>query len=225
MEAKKKSDKQLAPKRSLFLSTGLCLSLFIVFSAFQIKTKATAPTILADFSLEEYPFIIEIEHPRFEEPQPPIQQPPEVITIIDDPLDYIEVDEPTIEIPTKEPTVEVLTFVEPPEEMASEPEEFIIVEELASFPGGMEYWNKYLRKNLRYPRQAQRMGIEGKVQLSFYVDVAGNISDIQVTRGIGGGCDKEAIRVLKNSPNWKPGLQRGNPVKSPMSIFIKFRLK
>ena len=64
-----------------------------------------------------------------------------------------------------------------------------------------------------------------KVFLNFLVDAKGNISNIEVLRGIGGGCNEEAIRVLENAPNWNPGLQRGIPVKSPMSIYIVFRLK
>ena len=102
---------------------------------------------------------------------------------------------------------------------------FIVVEENASFPGGPKAWAKFLNKNFKYPKRAQRMGIEGKVFLSFIVDKDGTISDIQVARGIGGGCDEEAIRVLSNSPKWNPGLQRGRAVKSRMSIQIQFTLK
>ena len=69
------------------------------------------------------------------------------------------------------------------------------------------------------------MGIEGKVFLSFIVDQQGSISDIQVIRGIGGGCDEEAKRVLQKSPKWSPGKQRGRPVKSRMQIQIVFKLK
>ena len=69
------------------------------------------------------------------------------------------------------------------------------------------------------------MGIEGAVFLSFIVDQQGSISDIEVSRGIGGGCDEEAIRVLESSPKWAPGRQRGRPVKSRMQIRIVFRLK
>ena len=110
---------------------------------------------------------------------------------------------------------------EPADEVFETP--FMAVEEPASFPGGFGAWQKYLMKNIKYPRRARVNGIE--VMLSFYVDAAGNVSDIKVTRSLGGGCDEEAIRVLKNSPKWSPGLQRGRAVKSPMSIFIQFRLK
>lgn len=102
---------------------------------------------------------------------------------------------------------------------------FLVVEEQASFPGGPPAWTKYLKRNLKYPRQATRMGIEGKVFLSFIVDKQGSISDIQVVRGIGGGCDEEAKRVVANSPKWSPGKTRNKPVKSRMQVQIVFRLK
>ncbi|WP_339607519.1 energy transducer TonB [uncultured Roseivirga sp.] len=99
------------------------------------------------------------------------------------------------------------------------------MEEYAKFPGGWDEWAKFLNKNFEYPRQAQRSGIEGTVHLSFVVDAKGIISDIEVTRGIGGGCNEEAIRVLKLSPKWTPGKQRGVAVKSRMAIQIKFGLR
>lgn len=101
----------------------------------------------------------------------------------------------------------------------------MIVEEQASPPGGMAEFYKFLGKNLEYPNQARRMGIEGRVYLQFTVNKQGEISDIVVTRGIGGGCDEEAIRVLKESPRWSPGKQRGVPVKSRMNFAVVFRLK
>ena len=100
----------------------------------------------------------------------------------------------------------------------------VIAEVEASFPGGNEAWRKFLQKNLKYPKFAKRSGIEGKVLISFVVDKNGNTSDIEVIRGIGGGCDDEAVRVIKMAPKWNPGLQRGNPVKSRMSLFIHFVL-
>ena len=101
---------------------------------------------------------------------------------------------------------------------------FTIVEESASFPGGIQAFYEYLGKELKYPRQAQRMGIEGRVFVQFVVERDGSLTDIQVVKGIGAGCDEEAVRVLKNSPKWKPGKQRGKPVRQKMiqNILFKF---
>ena len=83
---------------------------------------------------------------------------------------------------------------------------------------------KFLNKNFKYPKNAQRMGIEGRVILTFYVAANGEISDLKVLRGISKDCDAEAIRVLSKSPRWNPGLQRGVPVKSPRMVTINFKL-
>ena len=109
------------------------------------------------------------------------------------------------------------------DEVASE--FFMVLEEEAAFPGGPKAWGRFLDKNLKYPRQAKRMGVEGRVFLQFDVSATGDISNIEVVRDIGGGCGDEAIRVLKKSPKWTPGLQRGRPVKSKHRMSIVFRLK
>ena len=101
---------------------------------------------------------------------------------------------------------------------------FTIVETLPSFPGGMPAFYRYVGKNMNYPTQAKRMGVEGKVLLTFVVDKTGTIKDIEVVRGIGSGCDQEAIHVLKNSPKWNPGIQRGRKVNTKMMIPLIFKL-
>jgi protein TonB len=84
---------------------------------------------------------------------------------------------------------------------------------------------KFIGKNLKYPASARRMGIEGSVFVSFIVDKAGVISDVQVVKGISADCDKEAERVVKQMPNWKPGKQNGRAVKSKFVLPIKFKLQ
>jgi protein TonB len=89
----------------------------------------------------------------------------------------------------------------------------------------MNAWNDYLSKNLKYPSVARRMGIEGTVYVSFVVEKSGEISNVELLRGIGGGCDEEAIRVIENAPIWKPGYQRSRPVKVRMRLPIRFKLQ
>lgn len=101
---------------------------------------------------------------------------------------------------------------------------FLMVEEQPEFTGGNKAFAKYLRKNLKYPKKARRMGIEGKVFVEFVVNKDGSLADIEIIKGIGGGCDEEAVRVLKNSPKWIPGKQRGKSVRVKMSVPIVFRL-
>jgi protein TonB len=101
---------------------------------------------------------------------------------------------------------------------------FIVVEQQAEFPGGFQAMGKFLAKNMKYPVQARRMEIEGSVYVSFVIDKDGNISDPQIIKGISTECDKEAIRVVKLMPPWKPGKQNGKPVKCRFVLPIKFKL-
>ncbi|WP_339700017.1 energy transducer TonB [uncultured Roseivirga sp.] len=101
---------------------------------------------------------------------------------------------------------------------------FIIVEEPPTFPGGVDAYKKHLLTNLKYPEQAKKDGIEGNVFVSFVVNKEGKLENIQVTRGIGGGCDTEAVRMLLTSPDWIPGKQRGRLVNARMSLRVAFSL-
>lgn len=220
MEVKKNSAKELNARRSLFLSTGLCISLMIVLSAFELKTT---PVSIGMLPMTESAFseLVTIEATSWPVPQKPLVQFPDIVEVADDTPVPIEPIRYTFDPGIRASTVPV---IEMPEETVETPGA-IVTEEPASFPGGLQMWQQFLSKNIRYPRFAQRNSIEGKVLLSFYVDSAGKISDIQLIRGIGGGCNEEAIRVLKLSPQWNPALQRGVAVKSPMSIYISFKLQ
>ena len=83
---------------------------------------------------------------------------------------------------------------------------------------------KFLQKNIVYPHQARRMGIEGRVFVEFVVGVDGGISQVKVLKGLGAGCDKEAMRVIQKSPKWIPGKQRGKSVRVRMVVPLKFSL-
>lgn len=100
---------------------------------------------------------------------------------------------------------------------------FMVVDESPTFPGGNAEWQKFLKSNLKYPNQAIREGIQGAVYLSFVVDKEGSIDDIIVSRGIGAGCDEEAIKVLQASPQWNPAKLNGEIVKARMAIRIVFK--
>jgi protein TonB len=88
----------------------------------------------------------------------------------------------------------------------------------------MKAFYAYVGKNMKYPAQARRMGIEGKVYVTFVVGKDGALTDVRVLKGIGAGCDMEAIRVLSGAPKWKPGKQRGRPVRVRMQLPIIFKL-
>lgn len=87
------------------------------------------------------------------------------------------------------------------------------------------FLEKWVYKYLKYPEQAVREGIQGKVLVSFVVDEKGKVTDVQVLKGVDPLLDDEALRVIKASPDWKPGLVRGQKVKAELSLYVEFRLK
>jgi protein TonB len=102
--------------------------------------------------------------------------------------------------------------------------DFASVEVMPEFPGGQPAWGKYLQKTMKYPPIARENNITGRVIVSFVVEKNGNLTDIKVLRGIGGGCDEEAVRVLKAAPSWKPGIQNGRSVRVQYTMPIFFQL-
>lgn len=102
---------------------------------------------------------------------------------------------------------------------------FIWVEEMPMFPGGENEMLKFISKNIKYPSEARENNISGIVNISFIVDQKGDIKNIELLRGIGGGCEEEAIRVIKTMPTWKPGKQNGQAVNVQFQLPISFTLK
>lgn len=112
------------------------------------------------------------------------------------------------------------------EEVVKEPEIFRVVEQMPEFDGGTAALFKYLSENIKYPAIARENGIEGKVVVQFVVDEEGNVSQSKVVRGIGGGCDQEALRVVQTmNGKWKPGKQRGRAVKVWFTLPVAFKLQ
>ncbi len=101
---------------------------------------------------------------------------------------------------------------------------FTVVEEMPSFPGGDESRIKFLTENIKYPQMAKESGISGTVYVTFVVDEKGKVADVRVLRGIGGGCDEEAVRVVKLMPPWNSGKQSGKAVRVQFNMPIRFTL-
>ena len=118
-----------------------------------------------------------------------------------------------------------IEFEEIPEEYIPEDREiFTIVEQMPEFPGGQEALMNFLLENVKYPNEAIKQGIEGKVFLRFVVNYDGSISDIVILRDIGGGCGEEGVRLIKSMPIWAPGKQRGKLVNVYFTVPIIFSL-
>lgn len=104
-------------------------------------------------------------------------------------------------------------------------EAFISVEQQPEYPGGMDALRSFLSRNLQYPRPAASAGVSGRVFVSFVVNTDGSLTDIQVLKGIGFGCDEEAVRVMQKMPRWKPGKQSGRTVRVKFNLPISFTLE
>lgn len=97
-------------------------------------------------------------------------------------------------------------------------------ENAAQYPGGEQELERYVRNHIQYPRIAKEQGIVGKVIVAVVISETGNITDIEVIQGIGGGCDEEVVRVLSEMPAWKPGKQDGTNVKAQKIFSFNFQL-
>ncbi len=220
MEPKKTPKADLNNKRSLFFQVGMIVSLGLMLTAFNWADREGGPSDLGQLVIEEP---VEVEVPQTEQKvQPPPPPPPPQLEVVEDDelveeddIQSTEVNQDTkIDIPVIEP-----------EEGPAEPEIFTIVEEMPSFPGGDQALLEYMAKNTKYPPLARENGLQGIVVVTFVVDEKGNINNVQVLRGIGGGCDEEAIRVVKSMPAWKPGKQRGMPVRVQYNLPFRFTLR
>ena len=111
--------------------------------------------------------------------------------------------------------------------VVSNPDELVgleMLEKYPEFPGGQAAFSKYISRNLRYPMMARENAISGRVFVSFIIEQNGSLSNIKVLRGIGGGCDEEVMRVLKNSPAWNAGIQNGRKVRVAYTMPMFFQL-
>lgn len=111
------------------------------------------------------------------------------------------------------------------EENFSNQKIYDIVDEMPAFPGGDYELIKYIEENLNYPQDAMESGIHGRVFVKIIVEPNGSISSAKIIRGLGFGCDEEAIRVIESMPNWKPGRKNGEAVRVNMAVPVNFKLQ
>ena len=228
MEIKKSPKANLEDKRLTFVFMGLIVALAILYTAFEwTQREITVHEVEnEDFLIEEE---IQIDQTFQEETPPPPPEPEEVpevieeIKIVDDDVKTEEVNFTTED--TKE-EVKIQQIELPDEEPEEEIEEvFMVVEEMPEFPGGMAKLMKYFSDNVRYPVVAAENGIQGRVICQFTVWKDGTIRDIVVVKGVDKALDKEAVRLIENMPNWKPGKQRGKAVSCKYTVPVSFRLQ
>jgi protein TonB len=213
---------------NLFFSIGLCISLLFVITAFEWKFYDRGEIVDLGTLDAEFENVVDI--PPTEQPPPPPQklEQPKIIEVPDEEeiLEEIKIDldiEMTEEQKIEQRVFEDIQFEKEEEETAEEI--FTIVENQPEPVGGMSVFYEYVAKNLKYPVLARRNNIEGRVYIEFVVEKDGSLTDVKTLKGIGGGCDEEAMRIIKEAPKWNPGKQRGRPVRVKMVLPILFRLE
>ncbi|MDR0969512.1 MAG: TonB family protein [Lentimicrobiaceae bacterium] len=225
METKKSPKADLEPKKLTFTLIGLIITLAIVFSAFEYKSYDKRTVDLIQRAVEDIPEeIIPITEQQVKPPPPPPQIQPQQLQIVEDDVEVDTDIEINVEV---DQTVEIEEYVPPvqEEEEILEHEIFTIVESMPIFPGGGEAkMMEFIAKSLKYPPLARESGIQGRVFVFFVVETDGSVSGAKVVRGIGGGCDEEALRVINSMPKWTPGKQRNKPVRVSFTIPVRFVL-
>lgn len=208
----------------MFIQIGLIISLAVAWAVFEIKSYDKIEIADVGRTVE----VVEeemVEITKQEQKPQPVEVPKQTtqIQVVED---DVEVDD--IEINADVDQNEVIEeYVAPEieEEDVQEAEIFTIVEEMPEFPGGMNKLGEYLAKNIKYPQMARETGIQGRVFITFVVEPDGSVTNVQVLRSLGGGCDEEAVRVVKSMPKWKPGKQRGKAVRVSYNLPVNFKLQ
>ena len=226
MQLKKSPNASVEDKKLTYVLIGLVLVLSICYVAFEWTEKEVTKYEVTDteFFFEEEIDIQQTTQETPPPPPPPAVQEVEVLNVVED-----DVETETIEINTEDDK-DVEVVIAPPVEAPVEEEEeevvFMVVESMPEFPGGQQALFKYLAENVKYPVIAQENGIQGRVICQFVVNKDGSIVDVVVVRSSGEpSLDKEALRVINSMPKWKPGKQRGKPVRVKYTVPVNFRLQ
>lgn len=211
---RKKPNADLRQYYTVFMELGLVVVLLIFIVAMKVEfvSEKKAVDLIEEQEVVKMEDVTQTKQeekpPPPPRPQVPVEVPNDEI-VEDQNLDIsadINMDEP-LEMPE-----------EPPEE--EEDDFFVAVENMPELKGGLAG----LQRQINYPDMARKAGIEGKVIIQFIVNEQGRVEDPRVMRGIGGGCDEEALRVVKQA-EFQPGMQRGEPVRVQYSLPITFRLQ
>ncbi len=225
IQLKRQKDQRRSSSSLLISSISLCLSLLLVIGMFELKSTEDNSMVELDVKAENFDDLLDIPQTEQIQKPPATVQVPQIIEVADEEIiEDIDID---LDIEMTEDTrIEEVIFDQPVAALEEEKadEIFTFVEEKPIPIGGMAAFYSYVGNNLEYPEKAIRLNIEGRVFVEFVVEKDGSLTDIKVVKGIGGGCDEEAVRVLSQAPDWNPGKQRGRAVRVRMIVPIVFKL-
>lgn len=227
MEIKKSPKADLEGKKGIFFEVGLALALAILLLAFEWKSSSEEVSqfqTVAEEQIEEE--IIPITQQMLKPPPPPPAAPKlsDLLNIVEDESsidEELEIEDADDESENRD-VPDITDFGPYDGEDTGDEDVFMVVEDMPQFPGGNV--TRWIAKNVKYPVLAQENGIQGKVFIKFVIEKDGSITDVQVSRGVDASLDKEAVRVIKAMPKWKPGKQRGKAVRVSYTLPINFQL-
>lgn len=229
MEIKKNDNVNLEKRKGIFFQLGLVIVLAICLIAFEWTSGEQRDSVFdtgkeAVIEEEMIP-ITEMEPPEPEAP-PEVPKVTEIFEIVEDDVTIenevlFEDDEADID-----EEIQMYDFEVTEEEEEEEEQIFVVVEDMPTFRGGdVNKFREWVQQRIKYPQIAAENGIQGKVFLMFVVEPDGSVSNVSVLRGVDPALDNEALRVVRSSPKWSPGKQRGAPVRVRFSITVNFQLQ
>ena len=227
MEVKKSKSANLENKKGTWVLMGLVTVFALLFVAFewtQHEKKYDGDILDAgDIILEEEVIPITMPEKKTVPPPPQAVSQAEVLNIVEDDAEIEETtlvsnEDQAVFVEVSEDTQVIV------EEVEEEQEIFQVVENMPEFPGGTQALLQYLKKNIKYPTICQEQGIQGRVVVQFVVNKDGSIVDPEVIKPVNPYLDKEALRVVSTMPKWKPGEQRGKPVRVKFTLPVQFKL-
>ena len=228
MELKKADKVNLEKRSSIFFEIGLVIAISLILIAFEwtssgFKTNEYQSN-QSDQAEQEIIPITRQEKPKPKPPEPP--KVTEILNIVNNDVnlkDELQLEDLEANINTE---VQEINYEVDDEEDNSGEQIFFIVEDMPSFQGkGVDAFRQWVAQRLKYPEIAAENGISGKVFIQFVVEPNGVVDNVKVIRGVDPALDAEAVRVVKSSPKWKPGKQRGKAVRVAYTIPIVFVLQ
>ncbi len=226
MEIKKNESVNLEKYKILFSLFGMIVALVLVFALFNNTTTDTKSADLGEEEATE----VETENTAVTVREQKLPPPPPPKTIVSDIINIVEdnvkiEDDFDFDLPDEDEDIDFVdTDFDMPDAVEEEEEVFLIVEKMPEFPGGEPALRKFIAENVKYPPLAQENDISGKVYVRFVVTKTGAVGEVQVVRSVDKLLDDEAVRVVKDLPNFKPGQQRGKPVSVWYTVPIDFQL-
>lgn len=210
---RKKREADLRLKYNIHLQIGFIISITLFITIFNIRIPTKAPATILIEEQEEI-FIEEVIQTKQIETPPPPPRPPVPVEVPNDEI----IEDEIIDLDTELDLDGPLDLPPPPKSEETQDDFFVVVEQMPQLIGGLAL----LQKKVKYPEMARRAAIEGRVTIQFIVNEQGEVENPRVIRGIGGGCDEEALKAVMTA-RFKPGMQRGRPVRVQYSLPIVFR--